>query len=111
MQALLDQLPGSAVTSQMLLDAGLSSYYVFSQLREELNLPSGFTMEQARMVLGIRYELSLRRASGYTDYTLVEDVDTAFISMVTDGNYAGAEISQSTVREYETTAAAHIWVW
>ena len=107
-EALLDQLPGSAVTSQMLLDAGLSSYYVFSQLREELNLPSGFTMEQARMVLGIRYELSLRRASGYTDYTLVEDVDTAFISMVTDGNYAGAEISQSTVREYETTAAAHI---
>ena len=45
-EALLDQLPGSAVTSQMLLDAGLSSYYVFSQLREELNLPSGFTMGQ-----------------------------------------------------------------
>ena len=47
-EALLDQLPGSAVTSQMLLDAGLSSYYVFSQLREELTQAGVLSNKQAR---------------------------------------------------------------
>lgn len=105
---LLDHLPSSAITADMLTDAGLSAYRVLSLLREEMELPADYTPLQARQVLGIRYELAVRRASGYTDYTLTEDVDTAFISLITDGNYAGAKISSTTIREYETSAAAHI---
>lgn len=45
---------------------------------------------------------------GHTDYTLAQDVNTALISMIADGNYAGAKIAQSTIRKYETDCAAHI---
>jgi penicillin-binding protein 2 len=39
---------------------------------------------------------------------LVEDIDTVFISKVTDGNFAGADVVSSSVRKYETSYAAHI---
>ena len=105
---LLDHLPSSAITSEMLTDAGLSAYRVLSLMREKMEIPASYTPLQTRQVLGIRYELAVRRTSGYTDYTITEDVDTAFISLITDGNYAGAKISSTTIREYETSAAAHI---
>lgn len=105
---LLDQLPASAITADMLTDAGLSAYQVLMLLRDAMEIPASYSPLQARQVMGIRYELAVRRTAGYTDYTLTEDVDTAFISLVTDGDYAGATISSTTIREYETTAAAHI---
>lgn len=105
---LLDRLPASAITPQLLAGAGLSPASVVALLRRELEIPVGLSTEQGRQVLGIRYELAIRRLTGYTDITITEDVDTAFISLVSDGNYAGAKIARSTTRQYETTWAAHI---
>lgn len=105
---LLDRLPDSAVTSQLLRDAGLTPVTVLSLLRQKLELPADLSALQGRQVLGIRYELALRRLNGYTDYTITEDVDTPFISLVSDGDYAGTKIVRSTIRQYETTWAAHI---
>ena len=39
---------------------------------------------------------------------LAEDVDVELISLLNDGDYAGAKITPSSVREYETTYGAHI---
>ncbi len=105
---LLDYLPGSAVTASFLKDAGLGAESVLLMLRNDLELPASFALTQTRQVLGIRYELALRRLTGYTDITLTEDVDITFISLVSDGGYAGAKVVRSTTRQYETTWAAHI---
>lgn len=105
---LLDRLPASAITGELLTGAGISPYRLLSLMREELEIPSYFSLEESRLVLGIRYELQLRRVGGHTDYTLAQDVNTALISMIADGNYAGAKIAQSTIRKYETDCAAHI---
>lgn len=105
---LLDRLPASAITGELLTSAGISPYRLLSLMREELEIPSYFSLEESRLVLGIRYELQLRRVGGHTDYTLAQDVNTALISMIADGNYAGAKIAQSTIRKYETDCAAHI---
>ena len=105
---LLDRLPASAITDELLTGAGISPYRLLSLMREELEIPSYFSLEESRLVLGIRYELQLRRVGGHTDYTLAQDVNTALISMIADGNYAGAKIAQSTIRKYETDCAAHI---
>ena len=105
---LLDRLPASAITDELLTSAGISPYRLLSLMREELEIPSYFSLEESRLVLGIRYELQLRRVGGHTDYTLAQDVNTALISMIADGNYAGAKIAQSTIRKYETDCAAHI---
>ena len=104
--ALLDQLPASAITGEFLTDAGLSPTRVLDLMRADYEIPSGFSAAQARQVLGIRYDLDHR--SSYSDYVLAEDVDTAFISMIADGDYAGARITSSSVRDYATTYASHI---
>ena len=97
---LLDRLPASAITGELLTGAGISPYRLLSLMREELEIPAYFSLEESRLVLGIRYELQLRRVGGHTDYTLAQDVNTALISMIADGNYAGAKIAQSTIRKY-----------
>ena len=74
-------------------------------MRTDYDIPSDFTADQARQVLGIRYDLRYR---GTGTLTLAEDVNTAFISLVSDGRYAGARITSSSVREYTTPYAAHI---
>jgi penicillin-binding protein 2 len=79
-----------------------------STLQTAAELPDSSYGSQLRQVLGVRYELALRKVSGYTDCTLVEDVDTAFISKITDGNFSGAKIVHSSIRKYETSYAAHI---
>ena len=65
-------------------------------------------MEEARLVLGIQYEIRSRNLSNAEAYVLAEDVDVELISLLNDGDYAGAKITPSSVREYETTYAAHI---
>ena len=59
-------------------------------------------------MLGIQYEIRSRNLSNTDPYVLAEDIDTETISLLNDGAYAGAKITPSSVREYETTYAAHI---
>ena len=56
----------------------------------------------------MQYELSIRQLVSTTAYAMVEDIDSAMISLLNDGNYAGARITTSSVREYKTDSAAHI---
>lgn len=107
-QALLDRLAPADLTAELLVEAGITPAQLISVMRGELNIPENYTMTQARMVLGVQYELSVRKLDNYAAYVLARDIDTPFISLLSDGNYAGAKVTLSSVREYETTYAAHI---
>lgn len=50
----------------------------------------------------------MRKLDNYDAYILAEDIDTPFISLLSDGDFAGAKVTSSTTREYETDYAAHI---
>lgn len=106
--ALLERFPGSALTEEVLNGAGLTAPSLLNMMAEKVELPDGLTVQERRQVLGIRYELALRRANGYSSCVLVEDIDTEFISLIADGRYAGAKVTTSTRRQYETSYAAHI---
>lgn len=106
--ALLKRFPSSALTEQVLNSAGLTSAALLEMLCEEFQIPETFSMREQRQVMGVRYELALRRANGYTSCVLTEDIDTEFISLVIDGRYTGAKVTTSSQREYQTTYAAHI---
>lgn len=107
-QALLDRLVPDDLTEALLMDAGVTPAQLIGAMRGELGIPEDYTMTQARMVLGVQYELSVRKLDNYAAYVLARDIDTPFISLLSDGNYAGAKVTLSSVREYETTYAAHI---
>ncbi len=104
----VDALTAQDLTTQLLSDAGITPQKLMAWMRQDMEVPETYTDTQARMVLGVRYELALRSLGTNVAYVLCNDIDTAFISILSDGNYAGAKISSSSVREYHTTYAAHI---
>ena len=106
--SLLERFPASALTQEVLNGAGLTAPTLMEMMAEKVELADGLTALERRQILGIRYELALRRANGYTSCVLAEDIDTEFISLIADGRYAGAKVTTSTRREYQTTYAAHI---
>ena len=107
---LAEKLTTQDLTAGLLNSAGLSTATLLEIMRENLEIPDSFSLNEARLVLGVQYELSLRKLpdNTYDAYILADDVDTSFISLLSDGGYAGAKISRSTVRKYDTTYAAHI---
>lgn len=105
---LLEQMPASALTATLLTSAGLSPEALLELMLQDMEIQPGFTRLERRRLLGVRYELALRKLGNYTDYILVEDVDTPFISLINDGNFPGAKITRASIRQYETACAAHI---
>ena len=106
--ALLDRMCADDLTAELLVDAGITPSRLMDVMREELGIPEAYTQAQARKVLGVQYELSIRKLDNYDAYVLAEDIDTAFISLLSDANCSGAKVTLSSVREYETSNAAHI---
>lgn len=103
--------PGTSsdqITALLLENRGLSAHNMVQRLREKYEIPDSFSLNEARAVIGVQYELSVRQLVNTTAYTMVEDIDTSFISLLNDGDYAGAKITNSSVREYMTDAAPHI---
>lgn len=96
------------ISNQALSAAGLTPDKLLSAMRTAYGLPSDFSAAQARLVLGVQYELAVRKLVNTTAYVFAEDVNTDLISIITDGRYAGVRITTSSVREYDTTSAAHI---
>ena len=107
-ELLLERLTPADLSAELLTDAGITPAKLMTEMRSELDIPEDYTLGQARMVLGVQYELSVRKLDNYAAYVLAYDIDTPFISLLSDGNYTGAKVTLSSVREYETTSAAHI---
>ena len=107
-KALLERLTSADLTAELLVQSGITPNALMNEMRRELKIPEDYTQAQARMVLGVQYELSVRKLDNYEAYVLAEDIDTAFISVLSDANCRGAKVTLSSVREYQTTSAAHI---
>ena len=106
---LLDLLDADHLTAALLTEAGIPSSTLLVWMQDDFGLSHDYTLEQTRLILGVQYELSWRRLDDASAaYVLAEEIDTPFITMLSDGAYSGAQVTRSFVREYETTYAAHI---
>lgn len=106
--ALLEELTADQLTVSLLSGAGLSAGRLIDLMREDLDVPAAFSDGEARLILGVQYEISSRDLVRTDPYVLAEDIDRETISLLNDGAYAGAKVSLSSAREYETAYAAHI---
>lgn len=87
----------------------LTAPVLISLMREEFGIDPAFTDAEARLVLGVLYELELRRREiTYSGYTFAKDIGVELISILTDGNFAGVTVKSETVRQFHTASAAHI---
>ena len=85
------------------LSPSLPSRQLLGELRTLFHIDSSYTEAQARLIAGVRYELRSR-----SSYVFAEDVSTELISRITDGDFPGVTTGQDSLREYNTTYAAHI---
>ena len=85
------------------LSPSLPSRQLLGELRTLFHIDSSYTEAQARLIAGVRYELRSR-----SSYVFAEDVSTELISRITDGDFPGVTTGQHSLREYNTTYAAHI---
>ncbi len=91
-------------------DSDITAPLLLEKLRESYFIPAEWTDEEARAVLGLRYELSLRTLPNVylANYVFVSDADSQTLSAVSELNIPGMMVEASTVREYNTKYAAHI---
>ncbi len=76
---------------------------LIAELRELYHVDESLSEKDARLVVGVRYELHSRDS-----YTFAEDVSSEVLSLITDGRYEGVSIHTASARVYNTTLAAHI---
>lgn len=106
---LLKQTNNAALTNSLLLNAGVTPAKLFDWMREDMKLSDDYSDSDARLILGVRYELKLRKLGANNNaYVLAQNVDVAFCSLISDGQFQGAKIIRSSARQYATTYAAHI---
>lgn len=91
-------------------DGDISAPQLIRRLKDRYNIPADWTEEEARRVISVRYELDLRRGSLTTlpTYVLLSDVEATDLAALTELNIPGLNVETTTVREYKTSAAAHI---
>lgn len=89
-------------------DADVSAAQLIKLMRTRFRIPNDWADEDVRGVLGLRYELDLRNYTNLSTYTLLSDVDAARLAELMELNTPGLQVQASTVREYNTTYAAHI---
>ena len=91
------------------IDSDVSASHLIRILREDYGIPEDWSDEDARKVIGLRYEISLR--TGITNlpaFVFIHDISAENLSVILETNTPGLNVESTTVREYETTHAAHI---
>ena len=91
------------------LDSDITAPLLMKKLRTLYRIPEEWSDEDARAVIGLRYEMDLRRdLTNLPIYVFIEDASTEALSAMLELNVPGLNTEASTVREYSTKYAAHI---
>ena len=90
------------------LDSDISAPLLLEKMRSRYDIPETWSDEDARAVIGLRYEFDLRGITNLPTYTFLEDVSDENLSAILELNTPGLMVESSTVREYHTEYGAHI---
>lgn len=82
---------------------------LMAEMRKTFSVDESLSDADARALVGIRYELELRRKEVINStYTFASGISTDFIAQVKERDLRGVSIDTTTARQYNTTYAAHI---
>lgn len=91
------------------LDSDITAPLLIRKLRASYNIPESWSDEDARAVIGIRYELDLRQGiTNLPNYVFLEDASSQELYALLELGTAGLKAESTTVRDYNTVYAAHI---
>jgi len=91
------------------LDSDITAPLLIKRLRERYKIPADWSEEDARAVIGLRYEMDLRGVVGsLSNHIFLHDVNDEQLSTLVELNIPGLMVEKTTVREYNTKYAAHV---
>lgn len=91
------------------LDSDIPASLLMKELRKSYYIPENWSAEDARLVIGLRYELTLRNGvTNLPNFVFKEDVADDQLAAILELNVPGLNVETSTVRQYNTTYAAHV---
>lgn len=91
------------------LDSDITAPLLMKALRKSYQIPEEWSDEDARLVIGLRYELTLRNGiTNLSNYVFLEDVSEEDLAAILELNIPGLSVETSSVRVYNTTYAAHV---
>ena len=99
----------AAASSVADLGEGPTAEEVIDGLRQYFLIDESLSDADARALIGVLYELNLRSQNvKQTEYIFAQDVSIDVISAIKERSLTGVNISATTVRQYNTTSAAHL---
>ena len=91
------------------LDSDITAPLLVEKLRERYKIPVEWTDDEARKVIGLLYEMTLRKCvSSLPTFVFISDASDEELSAIVELNIPGMKVEASTVREYSTKYASHI---
>ena len=85
-----------------------SAVEILAAMRTRYSVGSEYNAEDARRIVGVRYEINDRFNINTTPYVFAEDVSMPLLTYLMEQDIPGFELSSSYVREYKTQYAAHL---
>lgn len=91
------------------LDSDITAPLLIENLRNRYEFPESWTEEEARLVIGLVYELVLRNTvASLPIYEFISDADDESLAAVVELNIPGMRVEATSIRECYTDCAAHI---
>jgi penicillin-binding protein 2 len=90
------------------LESDISASDLIVWMREHYGIDYLTNINDARLIIGVRYELEIRVIMNGAEYVFADDVDLDFITRIKEYNYPGVTVVTKWDREYETDYASHI---
>ena len=91
------------------LDSDITAPVLIRALRDYYDIPMDWSDADARAVIGLQYELRLRRGiTNLPNYVFMEDVDNHTLAAILELGIPGLNTEESMVRVYNTVYGAHI---
>lgn len=91
------------------LDPDISVSDLLSWMRNHYKIDFTVGILDARLIIGVRYELEIRAIVGsISPYIFAFDVDTDFVSYLEERSLNGVYADSTFVREYHTSSASHM---
>ena len=90
------------------MDPDMRAENLMKHLRSDYGIPESWSDADARLVIGLRYELELRYAVNIDPYVLARDLSSDQLAILKELNVPGLDVETTTTRVYNTTYAAHV---
>lgn len=90
------------------IDPNISASDLIVWLKNHYGIDYTMSISDARIVIGLRYEMEIRVIVGMDEYIFTDNATTDFISVLEERGFPGVNVEISSSRVYHTEYAAHI---